>query len=499
MSEIDLKNSDVPDIRVRTAAPCLPVDPDGDYVVYWMIGARRANYNFGLQRAADWANELDKPLIVFEALRCSYQWNCDRFHAFVIQGMVDNAAELDGKDVTYFPYVETERGHERGLLRTLAEDACVVVSDDFPCFFLPRVVKAASRQIGVRLELVDSNGLYPMHDTEKVFSRAYDFRRHLQKNLLPHLELTPKSHPVSYISLPKLKKLPSKVTKRWPATDVASMANDWSSLEELPINHDVGVVETEGGSVAANEVLNDFLKRKLEHYDESRNEPEKMMTSGLSPYLHFGHISVHQVFEELCKRENWKPSNTADKANGKSSGWWGMSEPVESFLDEIVTWREVGYNRCALTDDFDQYDSLPDWAKKTLAEHESDDREFVYSLEEFEHAQTHDQLWNAAQRQLTSTGVIHNYLRMLWGKKILEWANSPRDALEIMIELNNKYALDGRNPNSYSGIFWVLGRYDRAWQERPIFGKIRYMTSENTARKVKVKNYIKQFSPASSS
>ncbi len=188
----------------------------------------------------------------------------------------------------------------------------------------------------------------------------------------------------------------------------------------------------------------------------------------------------------------------AEKANGSSEGWWGAREEVESFLDEVITWRELGYNMCWQRDDYDQYESLPTWAQKTLSEHAKDHRSHVYSLDECEAAATHDELWNAAQRQLTSEGSIHNYLRMLWGKKILQWSASPREALDVMIELNNKYALDGRNPNSYSGIFWVLGRYDRAWgPERPIFGKIRYMTTENTARKVKVKDYVKKYSAGS--
>jgi deoxyribodipyrimidine photo-lyase len=171
-----------------------------------------------------------------------------------------------------------------------------------------------------------------------------------------------------------------------------------------------------------------------------------------------------------------------------------MSEPAESFMDELVTWREVGFNFCHLRADYDRWESLPDWARATLDEHADDEREQTYTLEEFERARTHDPLWNAAQRQLRHEGCIHNYLRMLWGKKILQWTASPREALAVMVELNNKYAIDGRDPNSYTGIMWVLGRYDRPWgPERPIFGKIRYMTSENTARKVKVKDYIRHY------
>ncbi len=164
-------------------------------------------------------------------------------------------------------------------------------------------------------------------------------------------------------------------------------------------------------------------------------------------------------------------------------------------MDQVVTWREVGYNMAWQRRDHDRYDCLPAWCHATLEKHEKDKREHLYSLEEFETAQTHDELWNAAQNQLRIEGTIHNYLRMLWAKKVLEWTPNARTASEILVHLNNKYALDGRNPNSYSGIFWCFGRYDRPWApERPIFGNIRYMSSDNTRRKVSVKDYLKRFS-----
>jgi deoxyribodipyrimidine photo-lyase len=173
-----------------------------------------------------------------------------------------------------------------------------------------------------------------------------------------------------------------------------------------------------------------------------------------------------------------------------------MSREAEAFLDELVTWRELGYNRCCLTDDYGRYESLPKWALETLAEHADDRREHLYTLDEFETAATHDELWNAAQRQLIREGRLHNYLRMLWGKKILEWSPSPQQALDVLIHLNNKYAVDGRDPNSYSGIFWVLGRYDRAWgPERAVFGKVRYMSSENTRRKLRLREYLERYGP----
>ena len=173
-----------------------------------------------------------------------------------------------------------------------------------------------------------------------------------------------------------------------------------------------------------------------------------------------------------------------------------MSEPAEAFLDQLVTWREVGYNFCAHRSDYDDYECLQDWAKATLAKHARDKRLYTYTMDEFASARTHDLLWNAAQRQLVTEGCIHNYLRMLWGKKILEWTASPEEALDIMVELNNRYALDGQDPNSYSGIFWILGRYDRPWgPERPIFGTVRYMSSANTARKLRVNSYLRGYGP----
>ena len=225
-----------------------------------------------------------------------------------------------------------------------------------------------------------------------------------------------------------------------------------------------------------------------------RNAPEASATSELSAYLHFGHISAHEVAAQILAREKWTPKKLSRKSSAHKSGWWGVSENAEAFLDQLVTWRELGFNMSYHRDDYREFGSLPFWARDTLAAHAKDKREYVYGLDGFENAATHDPLWNAAQRQLVREGVIHNYLRMLWGKKILEWSPSAEEALAVMVELNNKYALDGRDPNSYSGIFWVLGRYDRAWgPERKIFGKIRYMSSANTARKVRLTGYLEKY------
>jgi deoxyribodipyrimidine photo-lyase len=493
---LPILNSDA-ELRIRQAGSCHDFRADGDYVLYWMIANRRTGWNFSLERAVHWARDLKKPLLVFEALRCGYRWASDRFHRFVIQGMADNQRRLEQAGVFYYPYVEPHAGAGSGLLRRLAERACVVISDDFPCFFLPSMIESAARRIPVRFELVDSNGLLPMRAADRVFARAFDFRRFLQRRLRPHLDQFPDPDPLDQCRLPELRQLPREIVQRWRPARLQQLLDKPAALAALPIDHAVPPAAAVGGSQAAEGVLDGFVKDRLARYAQQRNEPEVEASSGLSPYLHFGHISAHQVFAEVTRHDGWSPEKLSAKANGSSEGWWGASANVESFLDELITWREVGYNMCWQRDDYDQYESLPGWAQTTLAEHASDPRPFVYRLDQFEAAQTHDDLWNAAQRQLNREGRIHNYLRMLWGKKILQWSPDPRDALATLIELNNKYALDGRNPNSYSGIFWVLGRYDRAWgPERPIFGKVRYMTSENTARKVRVKDYLRRYGPA---
>jgi deoxyribodipyrimidine photo-lyase len=487
--------SSVPEIRIR-CGNAKAVRSDGEFVLYWMTANRRTRWNFSFERAVDWARSLRKPLVVLEALRCDYRWASDRLHWFVIQGMADNALRLQGRAVTYYPYLERKNGTGRGLLAGLAERACVVVGDDYPCFFLPRMVAAAAKQIRVRFELVDSNGLVPLRAADKVFSRAFDFRRFLQRELREHLLSFPKQDPLERVRLPKLDKLPVKISRKWPAANLVDLTKSAAKLAQFPLDHAVGIAPVSGGEAAAGLRLKAFLDNQLSSYDDSRNHPDEDATSGLSPYLHFGHLSAHETFAELMQREQWSPAKLADKVTGSAHGWWGVSASAEAFLDQFVTWRELGFNMCSHRDDYDRYESLPAWAQKTLAEHAQDPRDFVYSLAEFETAATYDPLWNAAQRQLVNEGRIHNYLRMLWGKKILEWSESPQDALTVMIELNNKYALDGRDPNSYSGIFWVLGRYDRAWgPERPIFGKIRYMSTASAQRKLHVVDYLRRYRP----
>jgi deoxyribodipyrimidine photo-lyase len=487
--------ADVPDVRVRLLNTRPPRET-GEYVLYWMIAARRPRWNFALQRAIAWGRQAGRPVLVFEPLRAGYQWASDRLHAFVLQGMADTATALAGGPLGYYPYVEPEPGAGRGLLAALAARATVVVTDDFPAFFLPRMTAAAADRLSVRVEGVDGNGLLPLAAATREFPTAHAFRRFLQATLPGHLAAFPADDPVAGSGLSSFGGLPVAVARDWPAAGTRMLAAGVGSLSPLPIDHTVKPVDTRGGHTAAADALEGFLRDRLPRYATERNQPESDAASGLSPWLHFGHLSVHQVFADLMTREGWTSRRLPASGTGQREGWWGVSPSAEAFLDELVTWRELGYVNCHRDPHHADYASLPAWARATLDRHAADEREHVYTLAEFEEAATHDALWNAAQRQLRREGRMHNYLRMLWGKKILEWTRSPEDALAVMIELNNKYALDGRDPNSYTGISWVLGRYDRPWApERPVFGMVRYMSSENTARKLRVRGYLARYGP----
>lgn len=476
--------------RVRQANDA-QVRAGGRYVLYWMIGARRTRWSHALDHALAWCRRLGRPLLVLEGVQVDYPWASRRHHRFVLDGMVDNAAALDAAGVTYHPWVEPAPGASDGLLEALAADAAVVVTDEVPGFFQPKLVAAAATRLAVRLDVVDSNGVLPLSVHGRAFPTAAGFRRHLHKQVLHHLAHAPTPDPLRGYDLGRAT-LPRRVSTHWPAADLTALAD--GGLDRLPIDPLAPVAEV-GGASSGERVMARFLVERLRRYAD-RNEPDADAASGLSPWLHFGHVSAEEIVHTVLRRDAWTPEQADALKAGSREGWWGLSPEAESFLDELITWRELGYGFCHHRDDYDRYESLPDWAQATLAHHAGDPRPKVYTLDQLDGARTHDPLWNAAQRQLRVDGRIHNYLRMLWGKKILEWSPSPREALDRLIHLNNRYATDGRDPNSYSGIFWTLGRFDRAWgPERPIYGTVRYMTSENTARKMSVRGYLRRWGP----
>ncbi len=250
------------------------------------------------------------------------------------------------------------------------------------------------------------------------------------------------------------------------------ISNTEKVLKELKIDCSVKISPFfSGGTNEAKKRLKHFINDKLDEYDSKRNDPIEDCQSNLSPYLHFGQISPLYIAMEILKTES----------RGK-----------DSFLEELIIRRELSHNFVHYNPKYDCYEALPHWALRTLNFHAKDKREYVYALDQFETAQTHDPYWNAAQMEMVITGKMHNYMRMYWGKKILEWSENPKEAFKIALYLNNKYELDGRDPNGFAGVAWCLGKHDRAWNERPIFGKIRYMNAAGLERKFNPSAYVKK-------
>ncbi len=460
------------------------------YVLYWMQAFRRLSHNHALDYALRCARELDRPLVVLEALRYDYPWASDRIHRFVLEGMLANREAAQRLGVTYWPFVATPSEPGHGLVRRLAERACLVVTDDHPGFVVPDHIEALARKTERAVMAVDANGVVPLSLLGAPVSAAAHLRPRIHKAFADAWQHRAKVEP----EVPEAARRPVEAPFATWDGDVEG------TLAALPIDHSVAPVRgVKGGSEAARERLGAFVGDRLARYAETRSRPaspEDGAASGLSPYLHFGHIGIEEVIAAVLVRAYGAPEVKLG-ASGKREGFYGTDPNVNGFLDEAITWRDVGHHwhvsRRADTATLER--ALPAWALATLTKHAGDPRKHVYSPAEWEAGATHDALWNAAQKELARTGTIHNYLRMLWGKKVLEWSSSPEEAYRTLVHLNNKYALDGRDPSSYSGILWCFGLFDRPWApERPVLGTIRYMSSDNTAKKFKLDGYLRYVS-----
>jgi len=461
----------------------------GDYVLYWMQVYRRLSRNHALDYALRCAEELGKPLVVYEGLRLDYPWASRRLHTFILEGMRDNATAAKALGLNYWPFVETPGQPGRSLVHDLAKRAVLVVTDDFPCFIVPGQSDALSRRAEVPVFTVDGNCVVPLSLLGPAVSAAAHLRPRIHKAFAEAWSHRAAAKP----------RVPECARKRVTAPfDLWRMPENLPRfVEALPLDASVpAVAATPGGSVAARARLRSFLKERLRGYAEKRSEPRSPTAghaSGLSPYLHFGHISVEEIAEAaLATTGKWTPDELRIQNRGRREGYFCDDADVNGFLDEALTWRDVGFqwHWSRRADSASLETALPAWALATLGAHAGDARAYTYSPEEWEAGATHDPLWNAAQKELVATGTIHNYLRMLWGKKVLEWSRTPAEAYSTLVHLNNKYALDGRNPNSYTGILWCFGLFDRPWApERKVLGVLRYMSSENTARKFKLGAY----------
>ncbi|MCM2256879.1 MAG: deoxyribodipyrimidine photolyase [Vicinamibacteria bacterium] len=473
-----------------------PLRANGEYVLYWMQIYRRLERNHALDYALRCSRELGKPLVIYEGLRLRYPWASARTHAFVLAGMAANHAAAKERGLNYWAFVETPK-HDRGspdghgLLHRLAARAAVVVTDDYPCYIVPGQSEALARTTDVGVFAVDGNSVVPLSLLGAPISAAAHLRPRLHKAFAEAWPHRAKARPV--FDEIATKRVSAPFPTWTPPRDLGAV------IRALPFGEPVPpVTSMPGGTTAARARLAEFLAKRLRGYAEARSQPRAPQdghASGLSPYLHFGHLSIEEVVEKaLHTTGDWDVHELRLHHRGKREGFFSDDADVNGFLDEALTWRDVGFqwhwHRRADTASLQT--ALPGWAMGSLRAHASDPRAYTYSIEEWEAGATHDPLWNAAQRELVATGTIHNYLRMLWGKKVIEWSKSPDEAYRTLVHLNNKYALDGRDPNSWTGILWCFGLFDRPWApERKVLGVLRYMSSANTAKKFKLDPYYR--------
>jgi deoxyribodipyrimidine photo-lyase len=437
-------------------------NPQAEYVLYWMQMFKRTTYNHALKFAIEQANERRLPLVVYEGLKFYYPWANDRLHTFILEGVEEKRRAFAKLGIRYVFFLQKDKNSPRQTVKRLAAKAALIVTDDFPCFIIPDHNQALVAKATVPVYAVDSNGIIPLSKFEKEEYAARTIRpkinRVLADYLQPFVEARIKiKKPDLPVACPD-----TEITEQNIARQVAACAID-HSIKPSPIYH--------GGERNARRRLNHFIGKILPHYHETRNKPEIDGVSRLSSYLHFGFISPLEI--ALAVKEADAPQPAKD-----------------AYLEELIVRRELSYNFTLRNKDYASLDALPAWVQQTMREHVKDKRPELFTQAELEACATYDELWNATQREMNLTGEVHNYVRMLWGKLVIQWTKNYVDAFNILEDLNNKYCLDGRNPNSYAGILWCFGKHDRPWQERAIFGKMRYMTSASTGRKFDAQQYI---------
>lgn len=441
-----------------------PFREDAAYILYWSQMNRRVEGNHALAFTIELANEHQLPVLFYEGLTCTYQYANDRLHTFVLEGVPDTAASLKKLGIGYVFYPRRKRSDPNDVLYRLAEKALAVITDDYPTFIARSHNASVPAKIDVPYYAVDSSCVVPMNRMEKLEYAAYTIRPKIHK-LLPSC--------LSPVQIPKVAKrftamIPQFHTAVKPSTIAALVA-------ACEIDHSVKPSSVHrGGSEQAHLRLQYFLENNLRRYAKERNEPSAHATSGLSPYLHFGHISSLQVALEA--------KAYADKHH----------LIADEFLEELIVRRELAFNHAKFTSDPAALNTVPQWALDTMRKHAKDKRSPKFNQEQLELAETYDPLWNATQKELLLRGSIHGYYRMYWGKKIVEWSATYQQAVDAMVYLHDRYSLDGRDPNTYTNILWCLGLHDRAWGERPIFGKIRYMSTEGMRRKTDVDAYVRE-------
>jgi deoxyribodipyrimidine photo-lyase len=440
----------------RDGAP----NPDGACVVYWMQRAQRGLNNAAVDCAVNIANELRLPLLVYFSAISNFPNANLRHYVFLNQGLPDIEVDLAERNIAFI----VRRPPNNSLEKFLEEvNAAILIGDENPCREPERWRQVIAKRLHIPFWTVDADVVVPSNLFPKAQYAAYVLRPKLYAEL-PNF-LRPMKNPKAQYAWPRPKCFDS-----FPVG--GDITAGWKKFDRTvgPVG---GLI---GGPRAARKRLQFFVEHLLADYDKQRNQPTVDGSSRLSPYLHFGHIGPTEI------------ALAVDAAAKKHAS---LKEARDSFFNELLVWRELAVNFVKYTPNYDSVECAEPWACQSLAEHARDRREWTYTFVQLERGETHDELWNASQLQMVHFGWMHNYMRMYWGKKILEWSRDPATAFAHAVALNDKYELDGRDPNGYAGIAWaIVGKFDRPWFDRPIFGKIRYMSAASTGKKFDSQGYI---------
>lgn len=431
---------------------------DGKYVAYWMQSSQRLEYNQALGYAVEKANQLNQPLLIFFLLNPNYPEAEYGHFKFMISGLKELKENFSEQNYNF--YIYDYKNIED--FKIILQKASLVVSEKVYLKHLEEWKKKAAVQLNIPFYLVESNLICPIEEvSDKEEYAAYTIRKKINK-------IRDK-----YLKEYRMEELENRNSIYLESMEKREINDLDFYLKNMDLKKRVDYEKYfKGGYSKAKKKLNDFINNKLKDYDQKRNIPHLNFQSDLSPYLHFGQISAQEA--------------ALAALNSKHNS--------EDFLEELIVRRELAFNFVYYNQNYEQglKEILSSWAYESLMEHKNDQREYNYSYQQLEAAQTHDEYWNAAQKEMLFTGKMHNYMRMYWGKKILEWSSDPEKAYQWALRLNNKYSLDGRDPNSYAGVAWCFGKHDRAWKERKVFGKIRYMNANGLNRKFEMDKYLEK-------
>jgi deoxyribodipyrimidine photo-lyase len=427
----------------------------GTYVLYWMQASQRAEYNHALEYAISKGNEFHQPVIVFFGLTDHFPEANERHYTFMLEGLREVKQSLEKRGIRM---VILHKSPEMGAIQ-LAKGASLAVVDRGYLKIHKKWRSDAATEVNCPLIQVETDVIVPVEETSpKEEYAAATIRSKIHKKR-------------SHFLVPLKQSVPSveSMSRDFDSFDISDVGK---AISKLHIDRGVQRVSSfQGGTKEARKHLEVFLEGKLDQFPELRNDPTLDYLSHMSPYLHFGQISP--LFIALKALETKSPG-------------------TEAFLEELIVRRELSMNFVFYNERYDSFEAIPEWAKKTLRAHKKDKRRYTYPLGELESGKTHDPYWNAAQKEMVIKGKMHGYMRMYWGKKIIEWSKTPEEAFRRMLYLNNKYELDGRDPNGFTGVAWCFGKHDRPWGERPIFGNVRYMNDKGLKRKFDADGYVKR-------